>query len=152
MEGADVQSLAERHWYVDVLSGANANAQLRGQLLMPGETLYSASLEGGNEVPPTTTTATGAAQFVLAPNGTSLTYEAVYVGLVASSAHIHIGAAGVNGAVVYPLTLTATGTGSKGLVTINATDVLNLNTVGYYANAHTVANPAGEIRGQVIKP
>ena len=151
VDGVDLQNLADRHWYVNVISGANPNGELRGQLLLAGETLYSASIVGGNEVPPTPSTATGAAQFVLAPNGTTLMYEAVYVGLLANAAHIHFGLPGVNGVVVYPLTMTGAGSGSKGAVTINTADLLNLNTFGYYVNAHVFGKPGGEIRGQIIK-
>ena len=147
---ADAQDLADGHWYVNVHTAAHPGGELRGQLVLPGEILYSASLSGANEVPPVTTSATGGAQFILDPTGTDLRYEAVFTGLTATASHIHTGTVGVNGPVLYPLTL-ITG-GAKGTQAITADDLTALNAGGLYINAHTVANPGGEIRGQIGKP
>lgn len=146
----DAQDLADGHLYVNVHTAANPGGELRGQLMMPGEVLYSAALSGANEVPPVTTAATGGAQFILDPAGTTLRYEAVFTGLTATASHIHTGAAGSNGAVLYPLTLTTAG--AKGTQSVTTADLTNLNAGGYYINAHTAANPGGEIRGQIAKP
>jgi hypothetical protein len=118
--------------------------------VLPGEVLYSATLSGANENPPVTTSATGGAQFILDPTGTDLRYEAVFTGLTATASHIHTGAAGVIGDVLYPLTLIAGG--AKGTQAITPADLTALNAGGLYINAHTVANPNGEIRGQIGKP
>ena len=146
---ADAQDLVDGHFYVNVHTAANPGGELRGQLMMPGEILYSASLSGANEVPAVTTSATGGAQFILDPSGASLRYEAVFTGLTATASHIHTGALGVNGAVLYPLTLTAAG--AKGTQSVTPGDVTTLNAGGMYINAHTSANPGGEIRGQISK-
>ena len=150
LAGTDAQDLADGHWYVNVHTAAHPGGELRGQLMLPGEVLYSASLSGANEIPPVTTAATGGAQFILDPTGTTLRYEAVFTGLTATASHIHTGAVGVNGAVLYPLTLTATG--AKGTQAITADDLTTLNAGGLYVNAHTAAHPGGEIRGQIGKP
>ena len=147
---ADAQDLADGHLYVNVHTAAHPGGELRGQLMLPGEVLYSATLDGANEVPPVTTSATGGAQFILDPAGTMLRYEAGFTGLTATASHIHTGAAGSNGAVVYPLTLTAAG--AKGTQAVTAADITSLDAAGYYINAHTAANPGGEIRGQILKP
>jgi hypothetical protein len=145
----DAQDLADGHWYVNVHTAANPGGELRGQVLLPGEALYSAALSGANEVPPVSTTATGGAQFILDPAGTTLRYEAVFTGLTATASHIHSGAVGINGPVLYPLTLTAGG--AKGTQAVTAGDVINLNAGDFYINAHTAANPGGEIRGQITR-
>jgi hypothetical protein len=150
LSGTDAQDLADGLWYVNVHTVANPGGELRGQLMLPGEVLYSASLSGASEVPPVTTSATGGAQFILNTTGTSLRYQAAFTGLTATASHIHTGASGVNGNVLYPLTLTASG--AAGTQPITAGDVTNLNAGNFYINAHTAANPNGEIRGQIGKP
>jgi trimeric autotransporter adhesin len=147
--GTDAQDLMDGLLYVNVHTAANPGGELRGQLMMPGEILYSASMSGANEVPAVTTTATGGAQFILGVTGTSLRYQAAFTGLTATASHIHTGAVGVNGPVLYPLTLTATG--AAGTQAITAGDVTTLDAGGFYVNAHTSANPGGEIRGQIAK-
>jgi hypothetical protein len=74
----------------------------------------------------------------------------VFTGLTATAAHIHTGAVGVNGGVLYPLTLTSIG--AQGTQAITTADLANLEAGNFYVNAHTAANPGGEIRGQIGKP
>ena len=150
LTGTDAQDLADGLWYVNVHTAANPGGELRGQLMLPGEVLYSASLSGANESPPVTTSATGGAQFILDPTGTSLRYEAVFTGLTATASSIYTGATGINGAALYPLTVTAGGV--KGNQAITADDLTNLNAGSLYINTQTTANPDGEIRGQIGKP
>jgi hypothetical protein len=112
-------------------------------------------MTGSNEVPPVATTATGAAAFILSYTQDSLRYQAVFTGLSAgnaTAAHIHTGIAGVSGAVLYPLTLTGGGTGATGTQAILPADLAALMATppALYANAHTAANPGGEIRGQIL--
>ncbi len=150
LSGTDAQDLAAGLWYVNVHTAANPGGELRGQLMMPGEVLYSASLSGANEVPPVTTSATGGAQFILDPQGTSLRYQAAFTGLITTGSDVNMGAAGVNGNVLYPLTLTANG--AAGTQTMTAGDLTNLNAGNLYVSVQTATNPGGEIRGQIGKP
>lgn len=64
--------------------------------------------------------------------------------------HIHEGAVGTNGAVIFPLTIA--GGGAKGSVTLTQANVDTLRGSGYYVNAHTALNPDGEIRAQILAP
>ena len=165
---AQVTDLTEGRMYVNVHTTANPKGEIRGQLLLPGETLYSAEMKPSNEVvvapnpdPSKTSTATGSAQFILSADQKSLKYEELFTGLVATAAHIHQAPAGSNGDIVHPFpTIDKDGTHVQGVLTgtdatkpFTATDVTNLNTVPsiYYANAHSKAFTAGEIRGQIQK-
>jgi hypothetical protein len=129
-------------------------------------TTFSATLNGANEVPPTTSPATASAMYTI--NGTTVNYTITYSGLSgpATAAHIHIGAANVAGKVVVPFTnslpkppaASGTFTGSFTETDIapqtsppvtTLVDLLGQIGAGNtYTNIHTTANPGGEIRGQ----
>ena len=151
---AELQALTQEHLSADVTTNANPGGELRGQIILPGEILYSAVMSSSEEVPaPTNASAEGAAQFILNPSGNSMTYEAVWSGLSgpATASHIHTGAVGVAGPVLYPLQLNASGTGASGSLSVTPADVTALNVGQIYVNAHTAANPSGEVRGQLTK-
>jgi hypothetical protein len=112
------------------------------------------TLNGNQETPPVTTTASGSASVILNADAT-VTYDETVTGLTPSAAHFHNGAAGVAAPVVKNISLvnnTATGTWTSADATQPLTDVLLRELVKgrLYLNAHTSANPGGEIRGQVI--
>jgi hypothetical protein len=64
--------------------------------------------------------------------------------------HLHRGQPGEAGPIVYPLTTPDANGVSTGSTAINAADVDALTQGAFYINVHTAANPAGEIRGQVL--
>ena len=93
------------------------------------------------------TVATGTATFVLNPDQ-SVTYEVTTTGLSGTMAHIHVGAAGVNGNII--VTLAGGPTVWAGTSTPLEPDQVALLKAGrLYVNVHTAANPNGEIRGQI---
>jgi hypothetical protein len=142
----------------------------------PPKPTFTADLRPASEVPPianaessgsgnvtvtfdTTTNASGAiatasVTFVVNatgfPAGTSIT-----------AAHIHPGAAGVNGSVLVSTGLVAgdavfaNGSGSftKVVSTVDAAVAQNIinNPSGFYFNIHTALNPGGVARGQLVR-
>ncbi len=127
---------------------------------------FEAELSGDNEVPPVPTEASGEAEFRVKRNRTEVHYEIEVDDLAdAVAAHIHVGEAGVNGGVAVTLfspttPVTVDGELTSGVITagdlvgplagMELTDLLELlETGGAYVNVHTVANPPGEIRGQI---
>jgi hypothetical protein len=134
-------------WYFNVHTAANPKGELRGQLLRPGETLYTASFAGANEVPASTSTATGALALILNAERTAIRYDGAFTGVIATAAHIHDGPAGTNGPVVLPLTFS--GATLSGDQAVTADLITKLNTAGLYANLHSAANPMGDVRGQI---
>jgi hypothetical protein len=138
----------------------------------PALETFSATVNGANERPnPTTSTATGNAQFTLNRAGDTVSYTLTVNGLSAgaSNAHIHwgiqtaVGTAPPGGNVIVPLAYTAGATAFTTTGKIAAAQISNVNftmarllsvmrTDSAYVNVHTSAVPAGEVRGQVTKP
>ena len=127
---------------------------------------YKAMLSGTKEVPAVMTPAMGEATFMLSPDGTMLTYTLTVSNITnVTASHIHLAPAGVNGAVVVGLfgggkVGTFTGVLAEGTITsANLGGSLagmplsalidQMNAGNTYVNVHTMANPGGEIRGQI---
>jgi hypothetical protein len=129
--------------------------------------VFVANLAGANEVPPRDSGASGTASFVI--DGRTVFYTIEVRGVPTSAivaAHIHSGAAGVNGPVrvgFFPPP------GGPSTVTINGTTILvqgswtdsdvggitpdqllaEMRAGTAYANVHTQTFPGGEIRAQL---
>ncbi|MGG7036919.1 MAG: CHRD domain-containing protein [Flavobacterium sp.] len=121
--------------------------------------VFKAALTGVSEVPSNASTATGNATLIFNNSTKRFTLVVNYSGLTPNDAHIHKGAAGISGGVVFPLTdmssrmvLTDFSSPidytSPALTSAQETDLKNNL---YYVNLHTDAYPDGEIRGQLIK-
>ena len=127
----------------------------------PPTAAFGGPLSGAQEVPPVATAATGEATVVISPDNTTIWYIVEYSGLsgALAAAHIHTGAAGVNGGVILPLvvsaspmvgTLTSADFTASGAVTTFAEAVAAIKAGATYVNLHTAANPGGEIRAQIV--
>lgn len=132
-----------------------------------GQQTFTATMTGGEEVPPKNTKATGSAKFVSSSDGNSMTYRIRVVNINGvTMAHIHSGDIGKNGPIVVTLFKSAAPTGpmngplSQGTITSanlqgplkgkTISDLVKLINDGKaYANVHTQQNPQGEIRGQI---
>ena len=142
-----------------------------------GPIIFTAQLSAQNEVPAITNAESGGRGTATITfnvprdasgnitGGGSATFSIQLTGFpggsVARAAHIHPGAAGVNGGVLVdttltaasPITLAADGTGTLSLTqpSLTQTDATNItaNPAGFYFNVHTVLNGGGAIRGQL---
>lgn len=126
---------------------------------------FRAHLSGENEVPPVDTEAQGQATFQLNRAGDELRYKLIVANIDdVVAAHIHCAPAGANGPI--GVTLFSDGpTSENGILaerTITEPDDNNgcgwddlsdvveaLRSGDAYVNVHTLANPPGEIRGQI---
>jgi len=106
-------------------------------------------LSGANEVPAVTTTATGTAVGTYNKTTKLLNLSVTYAGITPTAWHIHKGAAGVAGGVVYNFGTTFTtpfAYTSPALTDAQEVDLLGgLN----YVNIHSAKVASGEIRGQL---
>lgn len=143
-----------------------------------GPIVFTAALSAANEVPPVTNAdanARGTATITLtAPRDSSgaitgpglmnfsVQLSGFPAGAVVRAAHIHPGAAGVNGSPLIgtplsaanPVTL-ADGTGTLIFTNVDVSQAngqaIASNPAGFYFNAHTVLSPGGAVRGQLVK-
>ncbi len=147
---SDPSDLQNGRFYVNIVTAANAAGELRGQVLSPGETLFTGVLSGANEVPPVPSQATGAAQFVLSPDQTQLRYEADVNGIIPTAAEIDNAPPGQIGPTLYQLTLAQQGVlGQMMMAAGNLTKLINGNV---YINVHTASYANGELRAQLVAP
>lgn len=157
LDGVILRELVKGRLYMNAHTSANPGGEIRGQVLLKPGATFTAILEGSQEVPPVTTTASGTGTFVLNANGTQLSYNVTVNGLSGpiTASHFHNGLPGVVAPVVRGITFT-NNTSSGVWMSTDATQPLTdsllseLLTGRLYVNVHTSANPGGEIRGRVL--
>jgi hypothetical protein len=114
-------------------------------------TVFVATLSGSREVPANASTATGSATVTLNAAETSITWTVTHTVASATNAHIHNGLAYTTGGVAVGLGTTftspITGTGA-----VTPTQAADLKAGRMYVNIHSGTFPAGEIRGQLLRP
>ncbi|HXN34111.1 MAG TPA: CHRD domain-containing protein [Polyangiaceae bacterium] len=145
---SDPTDLENGRFYLNIVTQQNPAGELRGQLLHPGEALFTGVLSGANEVPPIVSQATGGAQFILSADQSSAKYEAVVNGVIPIGAEIDQGQAGQKGPLLDQLTLDQTG--ALGTVNTSASDVQALFSGGVFINVKTPSYASGELRAQLI--
>ena len=135
--------------YFNAHSAAFPNGEIRGQI---GREVYVSQLSPAQEVPPPTSGASGVGRLTVDPATGRISGTLTVTGMTASVAHIHSGAVGVNGPIVFPLTETSAGSGTwltAADATMSPAQLEQLRAGGFYFNAHSTTFPAGEIRGQI---
>ncbi len=153
--------------YVNVHTTPNPGGEIRGHV---GSATHTAELNGAQETPPVDTGASGAGSASLDGSQRRLLVTVETAGLVdVVAAHVHFGDPGVPGPVIFPLyDAAADGPFTGGLlVALDEADFQPAPGFGIdtfdeaiaaflagrtYLNVHTLANAAGEIRGQLVAP
>ena len=108
----------------------------------------SVTLSGTSEVPPVTTSASGAGMFTLGDDG-ALAGTVTTKGVDGTMAHIHMAAAGKNGPPVVSLTKEGDTFKVPPGTKLNPEQVKALKAGDLYVNVHSAGHPGGEIRGQL---
>ena len=150
LSDAQIALLTAGAYYINVHTTALPDGEIRGQL---NQQARFALLSGDNEVPAVTTAALGTAVLALDPVTSQISGFIKSSGIVATAAHIHEAAAGIDGPIIVTLAETPPGSGIWVVpagATLSATQVDSFNADNLYYNVHSIANPGGEIRGQIL--
>lgn len=108
------------------------------------------TLAGDQEVPPVKSTGTGTGTITIGADK-SVSGSVTTTGIAGTAAHIHEAAAGANGPVIIPLTKNGDTYAVPAGAKLTDAQFASFQAGKLYVNAHTAANPGGEIRGQ-LKP
>ncbi len=155
------EAILEGRTYVNVHTTAHPDGEIRGHL---GPIVLRASLDGNQEVPPVVTGGSGTAMLDVNGGQRQIVVTLSNSGLTGPpmAAHLHVGASGIEGPIIFnlattsyasPLTVILTSIHvvpqpAQGINTFD--DAINALLSGNaYVNVHTTAYPDGEIRGQV---
>lgn len=153
--------------YVNVHTATFPSGEIRGNVvrsseffedlpvdpMFSGDLLIAGKLTGGAEVPPVMTDAVGVTSFLLNDTRDAIEVNVSVNGLSGpiTGIHVHEGAVGENGGVVFNLTDFVNGNRiSTTLTDFSVEQLATFLTGGYYLNVHTEANPGGEIRAQLM--
>ena len=113
--------------------------------------VFAATLTGVQETPPNGSTAIATGVVIVDPATRILKATVTTVGIADTDAHIHVGAPGVAGPIIFPLTQTPIGSGVwTTQVTLTDAQLSALRAGNYYFNVHSPTFPNGEIRGQIL--
>jgi streptogramin lyase len=154
---ANIPDLLAGNVYLNVDTTDFPQGEVRGQLYVQ-TTAAAPLLNGSQEVPPVSSTATGSA--ILAVNLAARTFDAdVFVQGVSlanvTGADLRSGAAGSNGPAIATLDTSKFVTDGAGIrlfqtgLTLAPADLASLTAGNTYIDIHTIAFPTGEIRGQI---
>jgi hypothetical protein len=156
------RALMGRGLYVNIHSLEEARGEIRGQLMLESQTVFSGFLSGIFGVPEVTTTALGGIKAEL--SGSRMTFVGTFDGLsspvatdIAGGAHIHAGYAGETGGVIIPLAINLNddNLGGRFPAMMNTYELTEgqadtMRARGYYVNIHSTELQAGELRTQIL--
>ena len=148
---ANLKKFLSGGFYVNVHTAANPNGEIRGQIIVEEDKGYYSLLNGAQEVPAVTTAANGYGVYSMDKSGQRIQFKVVVEGASGAigGAHFHIGKTGITGGVVVDLSSFINGNVLQGYVDVPATFAADAAAGNIYINLHTIANPNGEIRGQL---
>ena len=159
--GQEITGEAAGGMTVEAPVNAMSGGMMSGGMMSGGSTMgqpFEVTLSGDNEVPPVTTQATGSATVALmgdtmTVNGDFSDLSSPAIEVAGSPAHIHMGAAGENGDVIFPLNVSLDNGETSGIFSLSTTltpdQVSAFNAGNLYINIHSEENQGGEIRGQI---
>ena len=153
-----LNTLLEGGFYMNLHTNDHPGGEVRGQVYRYAREGYIIELNGGQEVPPVTTSGGGVGLVSIDRDQTSAHYMFVVNGLEGtfSAAHFHNAGPGVNGGVIYDITDSFNDFGgADGYWDETSNPVFDASPLfrsgKVYANVHTSTHPGGEIRGNVIR-
>lgn len=151
ISAAQVAKLKAGDYYVNIHSNTLPGGEIRGQIVLKS---FTAALDGGEEVPPTGSTATGVGEVGLSGDATRVIADLSWSGLSSepNGTHIHNAPPGMEAGVLFdvgPPPAATSGRISEKFFAVTAAQVAELEAGNWYFNVHTGNFPDGEIRGQI---
>ena len=110
----------------------------------------SATLSGANEVPAVVSSATGSVTGTFNKTTKILSINVTYAGITPTAWHIHKGAAGATGGVIFQLGTTFATPFAFSTAALTMEQETDLLAGNYYVNIHSAKSGSGEIRGNLI--
>ena len=149
LSAADATALRNGGTYLSVHSNRFPGGDIRGQVVTPVATRFTAVLDGAQQLPPNSSAGRGVAVAFLYEPENRLVYSLQTSGLTnVTSGHLVFGAPGVRGATIHDLTGAAPdycGVTQR----LTSAEVAAIKGDGLHFNIVTGAFTAGEIRGQI---
>ena len=109
---------------------------------------FTATLSGALETPSNTSAATGTGVVIIDPATRVMKATLITAGISPTAVHLHEGAPGVAGPIIFPMTESPVGSGIwTTQATLTDAQINTFNAGNYYFNAHSLSFPNGEIRG-----
>ena len=153
LDAAGIDRLLAGGLYVNAHTAANPGGEIRGQILPEDFVLHFTDLGGSASVPRVDSLAIGHAAVTVNQVTGALVVQAQVTGLAdAAAAHVHDAYAGAAGPVLVPLMQDILDP-ARWFVedgVLNAAGLDSFASGQLYVNVHSPANPAGEIRGQIL--
>ena len=122
----------------------------KGKKKCRARSFIASPMTGANEVPPVVTTESGSAHFTIkcTGKGRKICGTFQFSGTGVTGTHIHPGAAGAEGGIIVDF---GAAIGQEVCVKCpkGVCEDIIANPAGFYANTHTMLNPAGEVRAQL---
>lgn len=154
--------LKSNRLYGNVHSTTYAPGEIRGQLTPIATAKFRVFFSGANEPVPVYTQATGGlvlnlVDSTLIVSGFAGGLESDLATATRGGAHIHLGVAGRNGGIQYDLKnnpaadkRSTTFLADSNTIKLTANNINDLFARKWYANVHSLNNPGGEMRGQIL--
>ncbi len=159
LSAANAALLLAGNTYVNIHNPTFPAGELRGQItnLVTNGYTIAGPINGGMEVPPNASTATGNFAGTYSDVTNQLMINVIFNNLTggnANAAHIHTGTAGSNGPIIIPLPgFPAAASGNYSLTAaVPAANLATFMAGNTYINIHNALFPGGEIRGQIAAP
>lgn len=150
LTASEETDLLDGKLYVNLRSAANADGELRAQLITSDFKLFTNVASGGEEVANVTTSSTSTFYGTFNKSTKVMHYAISYTGETPTAAHIHTEFAGKNGDPKFTLTTPAANNTVTGSTTAFTDDqVKDLEAGKMYYNVHTNTNKGGELRAQL---
>ena len=119
--------------------------------LAQGQTVFTVTMDGAQAATPSTYTGSGTVTLNQAQTQITVAVTHNMPNGNVTAGHIHQGAPGVNGGVIFGLSGNGT-TPINEVISVSPAQVAVLQAGNYYINVHSGAYPSGEIRGQILPP